>query len=83
MLLSFAFRVEALTWGIKGVGCQGDGSVQMLARGRREQEELIQVLKEMGEGRIVTAGRQLFSSKSRTTESMLSCLVRIVLMHTC
>eukprot|EP00752_Nemacystus_decipiens_P005273 g4783.t1 len=41
-------RVKALTWGIKGVGCQGDGSVQMLARGPREHEELIQVLKEMG-----------------------------------
>lgn len=44
-----SFRVKALTWGIKGVGCQGDGSVQMVARGPQEQEELIQVLKEMGE----------------------------------
>ncbi|CAM9232286.1 unnamed protein product, partial [Ectocarpus fasciculatus] len=41
-------RVKALTWGIKGVGAQGDGSVQMLARGRREQEELTLVLRKMG-----------------------------------
>ncbi|CAN0050212.1 unnamed protein product [Ectocarpus sp. 6 AP-2014] len=41
-------RVKSLTWGIKGVGAQGDGSVQMLARGRREQEELTLVLREMG-----------------------------------
>ncbi|CAN0421972.1 unnamed protein product, partial [Ectocarpus sp. 12 AP-2014] len=39
-------RVKSLTWGIKGVGAQGDGSVQMLARGRREQEELTLVLRE-------------------------------------
>lgn len=48
-LFLLAPRVKALTWGIKGVGCQGDGSVQMLARGPQEQKELIQVLKEMGE----------------------------------
>ncbi|CAM9274498.1 unnamed protein product [Scytosiphon promiscuus] len=41
-------RVKALTWGIKGVGAQGDGSVQMLARGKQEQEDLTRVLKEMG-----------------------------------
>ncbi|CAN0050821.1 unnamed protein product, partial [Hapterophycus canaliculatus] len=41
-------RVKALTWGIKGVGAQGDGSVQMLARGKKEQEDLTRVLKEMG-----------------------------------
>ena len=44
-------RVKALTWGIKGVGAQGDGSVQMLARGSQEQEDLTLVLKEMGEWR--------------------------------
>lgn len=57
-MCSFPFRVKALTWGIKGVGCQGDGSVQMLARGRQEQEELIQVLKEMGEEGIDVAVRR-------------------------
>lgn len=41
--------MKNLTWGIKGVGAQGDGSVQMLARGREEQAELTRVLKEMGE----------------------------------
>lgn len=43
------FRVKNLTWGIKGVGAQGDGSVQLLARGREEQEELTRVLEEKGE----------------------------------
>ncbi|CAM9442895.1 unnamed protein product [Pylaiella littoralis] len=46
-------RVQALTWGIKGVGAQGDGSVQMLARGVQEQEELIRVLKDMGMGGVL------------------------------
>lgn len=41
--------MRGLTWGIKGVGAQGDGSVQMLARGKQEQEDLTRVLKEMGE----------------------------------
>ena len=43
--------MKELTWGIKGVGAQGDGSVQLLARGREEQAELTRVLKETGEGR--------------------------------
>lgn len=50
LLPAVALRVKGLTWGIKGVGAQGDGSVQMLARGRKEQAELTRVLKEMGEG---------------------------------
>lgn len=42
-------RLKDLTWGIKGVGAQGDGSVQLLARGEKEQTEIIRVLREMGE----------------------------------
>lgn len=59
----FLPRVKNLTWGIKGVGAQGDGSVQMLARGREEQTELTRVLQEMGETKFL-----LFS-----TSSSVSC----------
>lgn len=41
-------RLKELTWGIKGVGAQGDGSVQLLARGWEEQVEVTRVLKEIG-----------------------------------
>lgn len=41
--------MKELTWAVKGVGAQGDGSVQMLARGREEQEKLVELLNEMGE----------------------------------
>ena len=36
--------VQPLIWGGKGVGSQGDGSVQFLARGVNEQQLLIQKL---------------------------------------
>ena len=34
-------EVQALSWGGKGVGSQGDGSAQLVARGRAEQQALI------------------------------------------
>ena len=42
-------RVKELTWGAKGVGSQGDGTVQFLAKGEQEQKDLIEYLsKEKG-----------------------------------
>lgn len=38
--------IEKLVWGGKGVGSQGDGSVQFIAKGKAEQEELVQYLNE-------------------------------------
>ena len=37
--------IQHLIWGGKGVGSQGDGSAQFVARGEREQDELIEMLK--------------------------------------
>ncbi len=37
-----------LVYGGKGVGSQGDGSVQFIAKGPKEQKKLIQKLKELG-----------------------------------
>ena len=37
-----------LCFGMKGVGSQGDGSVQLLCRGFREQQEAMQVLRDLG-----------------------------------
>jgi UTP-glucose-1-phosphate uridylyltransferase/mevalonate kinase len=36
--------VKDLTWGGKGVGSQGDGTVQFIARGKQEQSALIEYL---------------------------------------
>ena len=40
-------RVMPLIYGGKGVGSQGDGSVQLIARGQEEQKTLMQVLREI------------------------------------
>jgi len=37
-------KIEPLIWGGKGVGSQGDGSAQFVARGEAEQEKLIEIL---------------------------------------
>jgi len=42
-LLSFK-PIQHLVYGGKGVGSQGDGSAQFLARGKAQQEELMQIL---------------------------------------
>jgi UTP-glucose-1-phosphate uridylyltransferase/mevalonate kinase len=44
--------IQALIWGGKGVGSQGDGSAQFVARGESEQRELIAVLESMGFGAL-------------------------------
>jgi len=36
---------QELIWGGKGVGSQGDGCAQFVARGAQEREELVRVLK--------------------------------------
>ena len=41
-------KVRSLTFGGKGVGSQGDGSVQFIARGPREQAELVEYLNASG-----------------------------------
>ncbi len=38
-------HVKELTWGGKGVGSQGDGTIQFITRGKQEQAELIEYLK--------------------------------------
>jgi len=40
--------IQDLIWGGKGVGSQGDGCVQFVARGLEEQEELIERLRKLG-----------------------------------
>jgi len=44
--------IQALIWGGKGVGSQGDGSAQFIARGETERKELISVLEKMGFGAL-------------------------------
>ena len=39
-------KVKSLTYGAKGVGSQGDGTVQMLARDSKTQKELVKYLNE-------------------------------------
>lgn len=41
-------RVRPLVYGAKGVGSQGDGAVQLVARGKAEADELELVLQSMG-----------------------------------
>lgn len=41
-------ELQPLVWGGKGVGSQGDGSAQFIARGPREQGRLIEALAGMG-----------------------------------
>ncbi|MFQ6039522.1 MAG: mevalonate kinase [Candidatus Poribacteria bacterium] len=40
-------KIKHLIWGGKGVGSQGDGSAQFVAKGESEREELIERLKEL------------------------------------
>ena len=40
--------VKALTWGGKGVGSHGDGSVQLLARDEQSQQQLVDYLASIG-----------------------------------
>jgi UTP-glucose-1-phosphate uridylyltransferase/mevalonate kinase len=40
--------IQDLIWGGKGVGSQGDGSAQFIARGEKEQKELIAALGTLG-----------------------------------
>jgi galactokinase len=40
-------KIRPLIWGGKGVGSQGDGSAQFVAKGENEREELIEILKEL------------------------------------
>jgi UTP-glucose-1-phosphate uridylyltransferase/mevalonate kinase len=44
--------IQHLVWGGKGVGSQGDGSAQFIARGADEQGELIEELEKMGFGAL-------------------------------
>lgn len=65
-----------MTWAVKGVGAQGDGSVQMLARGPEEQKQLVGLLNQMGENNrndylaswpsfeLLALGQQIASSPS-------------------
>lgn len=39
-------KIKELTYGAKGVGSQGDGSIQFLAKDDKTQEELIKYIKE-------------------------------------
>lgn len=41
-------QIKALSYGGKGVGSQGDGSVQFLAKSKEDQETLIEYLRERG-----------------------------------
>ena len=41
-------HIKALTWGGKGVGSHGDGSVQLLARDEQSQQQLMQYLESQG-----------------------------------
>jgi len=40
-------KIKHLIWGGKGVGSQGDGSAQFVARGEEEREKLIEMLEEL------------------------------------
>ena len=40
--------IQELVWGGKGVGSQGDGTAQFVAKGKPEQEEVIKKLEELG-----------------------------------
>ena len=40
-------KIKHLIWGGKGVGSQGDGSAQFVARGEEEREKLMDMLKEL------------------------------------
>jgi len=40
-------KIKHLIWGGKGVGSQGDGSAQFVARGEEEREKIIEILKEL------------------------------------
>jgi UTP-glucose-1-phosphate uridylyltransferase/mevalonate kinase len=44
--------IQTLIWGGKGVGSQGDGSAQFIARGETERIQLIAVLESMGFGAL-------------------------------
>jgi UTP-glucose-1-phosphate uridylyltransferase/mevalonate kinase len=44
--------IQDMIWGGKGVGSQGDGSAQFVARGETERKELIAVLEKMGFGAL-------------------------------
>ena len=44
--------IQGLVWGGKGVGSQGDGSAQFIARGEGAQKELIIRLSQMGYGAL-------------------------------
>ena len=41
-------EIKALTWGGKGVGSHGDGSVQFLARSAEDQQALVNLLRKRG-----------------------------------
>jgi galactokinase len=41
-------KIKHLIWGGKGVGSQGDGSAQFVAKGEEEREKLMEILKEKG-----------------------------------
>jgi hypothetical protein len=45
-VLSFP-KIQHLVWGGKGVGSQGDGSAQFVAKGEQEREVAIEILKEL------------------------------------
>jgi UTP-glucose-1-phosphate uridylyltransferase/mevalonate kinase len=45
-------RIRDLVWGGKGVGSQGDGSAQLVARGETEQSALVKRLLDMGYGAL-------------------------------
>jgi len=40
-------KIKHLIWGGKGVGSQGDGSAQFVAKGEKEREKLMELLKEL------------------------------------
>jgi galactokinase len=40
-------KIKHLIWGGKGVGSQGDGSAQFVAKGEKEREELMEIFKEL------------------------------------
>ena len=45
-VLSFP-KIQHLVWGGKGVGSQGDGSAQFVAKGEQERDEVIEILKKL------------------------------------
>jgi galactokinase len=45
-VLSFP-KIQHLVWGGKGVGSQGDGSAQFVAKSKQEREEAIEILKKL------------------------------------